>query len=676
MTILVGLISCALVLAASPVKRFNRAYEKNRWEHIIEMADKDTSVLDNSPKIALMVAEANYYLFNISEARDLYDRVYESGYYDWQQVYIDHYYSTLMYDGQYETILASSKKFSSESVKYPGIDTKVANAKWALDMIEIDSMLKRTVITDTLNITRNQTLGVGKHGDTLLFTVKMQELELSQLSNIVSEATDVVSERVKETSFVSYALGDSGKSYEIEGTQHITGISGAPVFSPDNEVIVFTRYKLNRVGTDLYEAHKKDNKWVGIRRIDFGRRNESFAMPAFTPDGEWLYFASNKKGSVGQWDIYRSKVSEYGFEKPENLGDKVNTPFDEIFPYVDNTNTLFFASDGHRGYGNLDLFSYSLTGSDTVARNLLAPYNTGLDDYVVIVEQGDTTAQGFLGRGLGDQQQSVLMSFISTDELLLDEEDIAELIKTGKKPDVKVEPEPVMFDKLVEKTLLAADTRGVDMRILFAFDIDSISDEYKTHLTKIAEYLKHNEELHIMVFGHTDPYGSEAYNQVLSHKRAWNAKRYLIESCGFEPEMLLTVAAGEYYGIYKNEKRQPFKMQRRVTLGVVKERINYDGSLVAILQKEQISVEDMCDRFNMDEWDLRQLNGLNHGIIEANSIVFIRLRKVAYGWQYDKLAGFDMQEEYPMGTMGRVNNMEKNSVLTEPVRLYFPLIRK
>ena len=167
-----------------------------------------------------------------------------------------------------------------------------------------------------------------------------------------------------------------------------------------------------------------------------------------------------------------------------------------------------------------------------------------------------------------------------------------------------------------------------------------------------------------------------AYNQILSYKRTVNAKEYLIKECGFTPEMLLTVAAGEYYSIYKNERRLPARQQRRVTLGVVNERISFDGTLVAVMQKEQITVDEMCTKYNMDERDLRQLNGLNQGFIEANSIVFVRLRKVAYGWKYDKFSSMERREDYPKGTLGRTNEMDVNSVLTEPTRLYFPLIRK
>ena len=681
------------MLSANTAKRISWAYDNNRWTEILEMVDKDSTVVENDPQLALMVADANYYLFNITEAREKYNRIYQSGYYNWHQVHIDHFFSTLMYDAQYEQILQASLKFPLDRIGNKRIDTKIANAKWAMGMSTFDTRSLRTVISDTLNIIRNQTLGVGRHGDTLLFSINMAGAERRQLSNIASETSDADFEREKESSFMTYAMDNSGQLHEIEGTQHITGISGAPVISPDNSMMVFTRLKLNRVGTDLYVAHKKNNKWVGVRRIDFGKRSESFAMPAFSPDGEWLYFASDKNGSVGQWDIYKAQITKKGFSAPKNLGHKVNTVYDEIYPYIDNENRLFFASDGHQGYGNLDLFSYDLNGKDTQVRNLLSPYNTGADDYVILVEQGDSS-RGFLARGIGDRQESLVMSFMSTEDVVLDKEKIAELVEKKKKtglPVVKADtpqpqktvlkaekevPKPFVFDKLVEQTLLTADARSMDMHILFDFDVDSISEAYKKRLRKVAEYLSHNKDLHIMVFGHTDHLGSEEYNQVLSHERATNTKNFLVSTCNFKPEMLLTVAAGEHFRIYADGKLFPAKYQRRVTLSIIKEQINFDGSLVAVVQNEPISVDDMSKRFNMDSWDLRQLNGFNQDIIEANTVVFVRMRKVAYGWQYDKLSVFDNNEEYPAGTLGRFNKLNPNSVLTGPTRLYYPLIRK
>src|SRR5690606_37446037 len=95
----------------------------------------------------------------------------------------------------------------------------------------------------------------------------------------------------------------------------------------------------------------------------------SVEHPSLSADGRQLYFASDMPGSLGSFDIYVVDINEDGsFGTPRNLGVGVNTPYREQFPFISEENVLYFSSDGHQGYGNLDI--YSSEGNFSEVKNL------------------------------------------------------------------------------------------------------------------------------------------------------------------------------------------------------------------------------------------------------------------------------------------------------------------
>lgn len=104
--------------------------------------------------------------------------------------------------------------------------------------------------------------------------------------------------------------------------------------------------------------------------------------PSISPDGKYLYFVSDAVGGFGGKDIFRARVAGNDFGPMENLGEEINTPGDEMFPYVRDSVTLYFASNGHPGMGGLDLFkaTQDSTGKWNV-ENLGAPINSMGDDF-------------------------------------------------------------------------------------------------------------------------------------------------------------------------------------------------------------------------------------------------------------------------------------------------------
>ena len=167
-------------------------------------------------------------------------------------------------------------------------------------------------------------------------------------------------------------------------------------FSKDGNTIYFTRTNLRRskpikakdglVKLKIYAATKKDNKWDNIFELPFNNAEYDCAHPSVSNDGRRLYFSSNRPGGFGGMDLYVSTLITGKWSDPVNLGPKVNTDKNEIFPFIHADGKVYFASNGHKGIGNLDIFCTMKTDTGWVKpQNLPEPINSRSDDFGLIV---------------------------------------------------------------------------------------------------------------------------------------------------------------------------------------------------------------------------------------------------------------------------------------------------
>lgn len=147
----------------------------------------------------------------------------------------------------------------------------------------------------------------------------------------------------------------------------------------------------------LYSTYLKTNdKWSRKKRVHHGKKIISAAHPAIAKAGTRLYFVSDKPGGYGKSDIwYSDRLKNGRWATPVNAGPEINTAADELFPFLVGDSLLFFASDGHPGFGGLDIFCSRIEpdGYSTPV-NLQRPFNSPFDDFNLIVEPGKTS--GFL----------------------------------------------------------------------------------------------------------------------------------------------------------------------------------------------------------------------------------------------------------------------------------------
>ena len=164
---------------------------------------------------------------------------------------------------------------------------------------------------------------------------------------------------------------------------------GTPAFTKDGSTVVFARGNTGKSkdpspDVDLYISKKTGNAWSEPERLSISDSIAWDGSPSFSADERTLYFSSNRRGGKGGVDLYRVPIDNSGrFGRPINLGSTINTPGDELFPYVSANGKLYFSSDGHPSIGGLDLFVASRNENEIIVEHLGVPINSIGDDFAI-----------------------------------------------------------------------------------------------------------------------------------------------------------------------------------------------------------------------------------------------------------------------------------------------------
>ena len=176
---------------------------------------------------------------------------------------------------------------------------------------------------------------------------------------------------------------------------------GPITFNEDGDNMVFTRNsdiesRANSYNMQLYSARYESGKWRDIQPLSFCSVEYNYMHPALSPDGETLYFVTDKRGGEGGTDIWVSHLEDGDWTKPTNVGPMINTPANEGFPYVDEFDVLYFCSKGHVGYGGFDIFRAEPEGPGLWSRpqNLGKPFNSSSDDLGFCFKPGSKRMSG------------------------------------------------------------------------------------------------------------------------------------------------------------------------------------------------------------------------------------------------------------------------------------------
>lgn len=173
---------------------------------------------------------------------------------------------------------------------------------------------------------------------------------------------------------------------------------GSIAFSPDGNTVVFAKGnpegKKERRSVDLFFATKRNGEWTSPQPMPINNPSAWDTSPTFNQAGTTIYFASDRPGGYGGSDIYRATLNARGrWADVTNMGPQINTAEDEVFPYVSPDNKLYFASNGHAGFGMLDLFVAENSGGVVTIKNLGPSFNSSSDDFGLVFS--DFPFEGF-----------------------------------------------------------------------------------------------------------------------------------------------------------------------------------------------------------------------------------------------------------------------------------------
>jgi len=282
----------------------------------------------------------------------------------------------------------------------------------------------------------------------------------------------------------------------------------------------------------IFHAVKKNGEWSKPEPFFLNSDSCSVGHPALSPDGNTLYFVSDMHGGYGGTDIWLcSKDDEGGWSRPVNLGKEINTPGNEMFPFVSGNGDLYFASDGLPGFGGLDVFlAKKDSGKWEVPVNLGQPVNSPADDFA-FAPWGDGRRGTFSSNRPGGE---------GSDDIYL----YRVLPATRKLQPPRQLPRPA--DTNQPKPLPPGLTIGKTYRIeniYYDFDKWNIRRDAGHSLDSLVKIMKEYPVI-VEIGSHTDCRGSDGYNEVLSRKRAESVVRYLAGQ-GIDPSRLTAKGYGK-----------------------------------------------------------------------------------------------------------------------------------
>lgn len=399
---------------------------------------------------------------------------------------------------------------------------------------------------------------------------------------------------------------------EINSKFHESSVVFTTDYKKDT-VIYFTRNnyfedkaeysKKNQLNLKIFKAELSDGEWKVTKSLPMNSDHYSTGHPYVSPDGRRLYYTSDRPGGMGGTDIYYSEIYDRGrIGPPVNAGPIVNTEGNEMFPFVNHENQLFFASDGHVGFGQLDIYSTisDENGDISDVINLGAPINSPADDFAYFAHEdgifgyissnreggkgGDDiyrfqftpslSVEGYVYDGVNNQPlDNVAISVYNQETGALEGE--ARTDENGyyrmfinRQRNYMIEavrsthPHKAVFfntfvtpntTRIIQQNIILEPVLDVKLlanlnKIYFDFNKSEIRPDAAKELDKVVKLMTVTyPEMVIRLEAHTDPIGSHAYNDNLSERRAKSTFEYLV-SKGVPVERILS-----YKGFGKRE---------------------------------------------------------------------------------------------------------------------------
>lgn len=429
---------------------------------------------------------------------------------------------------------------------------------------------------------------IDKNYDQLFFTSSTEKALGEKKSEITGmKRSDIYFSRKDER-------GNWQRPEPVDGELNTDMDEGIISFSPDGQTMYLTKARRSptaNTSVEIYTSSRSDAKWSAATKFEITADTISaVGHPAVSPDGKYLYFCSDMPGGYGGKDIWRISIGER-LGSLVNLGEQINTSGDEMFPYMRTDSLLYFSSDGHPGFGGLDMFKAKLnsTGDRWSVENLGLPLNSAGDDFGITFGPGE---MGFFSSNRGDGNgRDHIYSFelpklkITISGWVMDKDEepvpnaIIRIVGDDGSNQKEVARDDGSFSFKLERGVryvmmagargylnvkqeFASDSTeedadyGVDFilasiskpqvveNIFYDFDKATLRPESKEALDEMARLLRDNPHVTIEMSSHTDRKGTDEYNIDLSHRRAKSVVDYLI-AAGISTDRLKYQGYGE-----------------------------------------------------------------------------------------------------------------------------------
>ena len=441
----------------------------------------------------------------------------------------------------------------------------------------------------------------GDEYEQLYFTSTRNEAQGDELSGITGTKAGDIFYSEKD---------DKGKWSRPEAIA--TGLNtdydeGACCFTPDGKEMYLTQCVTDPASprfAQIVTSSRSDAAWGKVQKLEITQDTLStYAHPAISPDGEWLYFVSDMPGGMGGYDIWRVRITPSGLGGVENLGAPINTPGDEMFPTFRPNGDLYFSSNGHIGMGGLDIYiaridektqqykiehpGYPLNSeADDFGMTFEGPHNRGFFssnrkdgrgyDHIYSFNNPEivTTMKGWVYEKDGYELPAAQVMVVGNDGTyrklpvksdgsftLPIHPEVDYLVMASckgflnHKEELRIDSAKESKEYVLQFPLASISAPVLIDNIFYDFDKATLTPASTQALDKLVALLKENSHVTIELSAHCDYKGNSEYNKRLSQRRAQTVVDYLIAH-GIEKERLTPVGYG---------KERPKTIRRKLT---------------------------------------------------------------------------------------------------------------
>ena len=430
---------------------------------------------------------------------------------------------------------------------------------------------------------------LGENHEYLYFTSTRNEAQGDELSGITGSKNGDIFFSQKDDK------GKWSKPQRVESGLNSEYDEGACSFTPDQREMYLTQCSSDPSYpryAKIMKSNRSDAAWSKPSDVQLTRDTlSSYAHPAISPDGEWLYFTSDMPGGQGGLDIWRVRLSSNGLGGVENLGPIINTPGDEEFPTFRPNGDLYFSSNGHPGMGGLDIFiatvgdngkwqlehpGYPLNSQgDDFGMTFEGPHNRGFFcsnrgdgrgwDHIFSFEKPEIiqtvkgwvyerdgyelpAAQVYMVGNDGTNEKFSVQSDGSFERVLTPGVDYVFLATCrgylNHKEELQVVQTTESKETVLQFALASISVPVMIDNIFYDYDKAILRPEAVQSLNELVVLLNENPNVTIELSAHCDYHGSQAYNIGLSQRRAESVVNYLIEH-GIAPDRLTPKGYGK-----------------------------------------------------------------------------------------------------------------------------------